>query len=180
MCLNASAHTSSQASLDPLLVGSLFASVAGMPRLGSVRLPAGCRGGNLCGFLDHDASMLVKTPPSTATFVETSSLSLLAHECLVCSRAWDACATHILAFASVHRVFIEKYFSLSLKYLELVIGMCRVRALLPKSSRFFYYICTILSYFCLFDIAQSIAPQCTYASCGSNLRSVYIEYIWVL
>ncbi|XP_026223775.1 homeodomain-interacting protein kinase 1 isoform X3 [Anabas testudineus] len=54
-----------QASLDPLLVGSLFASVAGMPRLGSVRLPAGCRGGNLCGFLDHDASMLQGWPAGT-------------------------------------------------------------------------------------------------------------------
>lgn len=49
-----------QASFDPLLVSSLYASVAGLPRLDSVRLPVGCRGESLCGFLDQNASMLVK------------------------------------------------------------------------------------------------------------------------
>lgn len=59
-------HTSSQASLDPLLVSSLYASVAGMPRLDSVRLPVGCRGESLGGLLDQNASVLVKkkTPSS--------------------------------------------------------------------------------------------------------------------
>lgn len=52
--------SSSQASLDPLLVSSLYASVAGMPRLDSVRLPGGCRGEGLSGFLDQNASVLVK------------------------------------------------------------------------------------------------------------------------
>ncbi|XP_041802160.1 homeodomain-interacting protein kinase 1 isoform X2 [Chelmon rostratus] len=47
-----------QASLDPLLVSSLYASVAGMPRLDSVRLPVGCRGESLGGLLDQSASML--------------------------------------------------------------------------------------------------------------------------
>lgn len=109
--LNASAHTSSQASLDPLSVGSLFASVAGVPRLSSVRLPVGCRGGNLCGFLDHDASMLVKTPSSAATLVEMSSFPLLAHlESVVCSRAWDARATHIPAFAFAHNFWCQTLF----------------------------------------------------------------------
>lgn len=52
--------TSSQASLDPLLIGSLYASVAGMSRLDSVRLPVGCTGESLGGLLDQNASMLVK------------------------------------------------------------------------------------------------------------------------
>uniref|UniRef100_A0A3B4Y3R5 non-specific serine/threonine protein kinase n=1 Tax=Seriola lalandi dorsalis TaxID=1841481 RepID=A0A3B4Y3R5_SERLL len=54
-----------QASLDPLLVGSLYGSVAGMPRLGSVQLPVGCRGGNLCSFLEQNASMLQGWPAGT-------------------------------------------------------------------------------------------------------------------
>lgn len=59
--MSPSPHTSSsQASLDPLLVSSLYASVAGMPRLDSVRLPGGCRGEGLSGFLDQNASVLVK------------------------------------------------------------------------------------------------------------------------
>ncbi|XP_051280170.1 homeodomain-interacting protein kinase 1 isoform X7 [Dicentrarchus labrax] len=47
-----------QASLDPLLVSSLYASVAGMPRLDSVRLPVGCGRESLSGLLDQNASML--------------------------------------------------------------------------------------------------------------------------
>ncbi|KAF0035917.1 hypothetical protein F2P81_011229 [Scophthalmus maximus] len=48
-----------QASLDPLLFGSLYASVAAVPRSGSVQLPVGCRGGNLCRCLDHNSSVLM-------------------------------------------------------------------------------------------------------------------------
>ncbi|XP_076597212.1 homeodomain-interacting protein kinase 1 isoform X3 [Chaetodon auriga] len=54
-----------QASLDPLLVSSLYASVAGMPRLDSVRLPVGCRGESLGGLLDQNASMLQGWPAGT-------------------------------------------------------------------------------------------------------------------
>ncbi|XP_035512063.1 homeodomain-interacting protein kinase 2 isoform X2 [Morone saxatilis] len=54
-----------QASLDPLLVSSLYASVAGMPRLDSVRLPVGCGGESLSGLLDQNASMLQGWPAGT-------------------------------------------------------------------------------------------------------------------
>uniref|UniRef100_A0A665UNP5 non-specific serine/threonine protein kinase n=1 Tax=Echeneis naucrates TaxID=173247 RepID=A0A665UNP5_ECHNA len=54
-----------QASCDPLLVGSLYSSVAGMPHLGSLQLPVGCRGGNLSSFLDQNASMLQGWPAGT-------------------------------------------------------------------------------------------------------------------
>lgn len=59
-----------------------------MPLLDSVRLPVGCRGESIGGFLDQNASMLVKkknTITTTASFIETSSSFLpsflLAHAC---------------------------------------------------------------------------------------------------
>ncbi len=58
--LSPSPHIPSQASLDPLLLSSLYASVAGTPCLDSIRLPVGCRGESLGGSLDQNVSMLVK------------------------------------------------------------------------------------------------------------------------
>lgn len=86
-------HTSSQASLDPLLVSSLYASVAGMPRLDSVRLPVGCRGESLGGLLDQNASMLVKKKHT----IITRNLFFLPRQ-LTCSGAWDACAARRAGF----------------------------------------------------------------------------------
>lgn len=81
--MSPSPHTSSsQASLDPLLVSSLYASVAGMPRLDSVRLPGGCRGEGLSGFLDQNASVLVKEIIIITIIIKNVSLLpflLLAH-----------------------------------------------------------------------------------------------------
>ncbi|XP_034392348.1 homeodomain-interacting protein kinase 1 isoform X3 [Cyclopterus lumpus] len=54
-----------QASLAPLLIGSLYASVAEMSPLGSVRLPVGCGGASLGDFLDQKASMLQGWPTGT-------------------------------------------------------------------------------------------------------------------
>ncbi|XP_041655503.1 homeodomain-interacting protein kinase 1 isoform X1 [Cheilinus undulatus] len=54
-----------QASLDPLLVSSLYASVAGLQSLDSVRLPVGCRGESLSGLLDQNVSMLQGWPAGT-------------------------------------------------------------------------------------------------------------------
>lgn len=66
--------SSSQASLDPLLVSSLYASVAGMPRLDSVRLPGGGRGEGLSGFLDQNASVLVKKKIIITVIIKNVSL----------------------------------------------------------------------------------------------------------
>lgn len=89
MCLNTSPHTSSQASLDPLLVGSLYASVAGMPPVGSVRVPGGCRAASLGSLLDQNTSMLVKHHHHN--WLNLFFLPLSTCMSAVCSRAWDAC-----------------------------------------------------------------------------------------
>lgn len=61
---NNSPFLPTQASLDPLLVSSLYASIAAVPRLDSVRLPGGCGGESLGGFLDQNASVMVKNENS--------------------------------------------------------------------------------------------------------------------